>query len=107
MTDTPTTKARLFDADRSDRVIELDANAVASVKDRQLLWIDTSLGGETPDHEQFLDLLPFDSDAVERMWASAPAPRLTIHGDYFLARLVVLRHEGCLLYTSPSPRDGL
>lgn len=90
----PETKARLFDADRSDRVIELDAKAVASVKDRQLLWIDTGLGGETPDHERFLDMLPFDRDAVERMWASAPAPRLTVHGDYFLARLVVLRHEG-------------
>lgn len=94
MTDTPETKARLFDADRSDQVIELDAGAIASIKDRQLLWVDTLLSGESPDARQILDLLPFEREAVERMWGSTPTPRLTVHGDYFLARVVVLRHAG-------------
>ena len=89
-----TTKARLFDADRSDKEIELGAKTVASVGDRQLLWVDAAVGQRSADSEALLALLPFDSDMVERMWASAPAPRLSIHGDYFLARVVVLREHG-------------
>ena len=88
------TKARLFDADRSDRAVELDAATVASIKDRQLLWVDTGVDGDSKEGGNLLDLLPFEREAVERMWASAPAPRLAIHGDYFLARVVVLREKG-------------
>jgi hypothetical protein len=36
-------KARLFDADRSDKEIDLSANTVGSVGDRQLLWVDLLL----------------------------------------------------------------
>ena len=89
----PTTKARLFDADRSDRVVELDATAVAAIEDRQLLWVDTQVDADSKEGGHLLDLLPFDKDAVKRMWAAAPSPRLTVHGHYFLARVVVLRHH--------------
>ena len=89
-----TTKARLFDADRSDKEIELSAKTVASVGDRQLLWVDAVVGNESADSEALLALLPFDTDMVQQMWASPPAPRLSVHGDYFLARVVVLREQG-------------
>ena len=87
-----TIRARLFDADRSDTEIELSAASVASVKDRQLLWVD-ALIDDRVDDAQLLALLPFDRQAVERLWASPPAPRLALHGDYFLARVVALREQ--------------
>lgn len=90
---TMTIRTRLFDADRTDREIELDAQGVASVKDRQLLWVDALISDDRIDDADLLTLLPFDGRAVARMWASPPAPRLAIHGDYFLVRVVALREE--------------
>ena len=88
-----TTKARLFDADRSDKEIELTAKTVASIGDRQLLWVDALLDGESADGKALLSVLPFDSDVVANTWASAPSPRLSVHGDYFLVRVIVLRER--------------
>jgi magnesium transporter len=88
-----TTKARLFDADRSDKEIELGPKTVRSVGDRQLLWVDALLSREPTDRHDLLALLPFDSDVVEQMWALGPAPRLSVHGDYFLARFMLLRER--------------
>lgn len=88
-----TIKARLFDADRSDREIELNAKTVRSVGDRQLLWIDARLRGDPAETHELLALLPFENAAIERMWASTSGPRLSVHGDYFLARVVVLRPQ--------------
>ena len=87
-----TTKARLFDADRSDKVIELTSKTVRSVGDRQLLWVDALLDTEADSHP-FLKWLPFDTEVVERMWAGAADPRLSMHGDYFLVRVVVLSEQ--------------
>jgi magnesium transporter len=87
----PVTKARLFDADRSDQEIELTAKTVGSVGVRQLLWVDALIGDEPADAHELLALLPFDGLAVEAMWASTSGPRLSVHGDYFLARVIALR----------------
>lgn len=83
--------ARLFDADRSDREIDFDAESVASISDRQLLWVDVERDPDIKDGPSPLDWLPFDRAAVERMWAAPLAPRLSLHGEYFLAHLLVLR----------------
>lgn len=87
------TKARLFDADRSDKEIELGSKTVAAIGDRQLLWVDAIVSADSADDHALLTWLPFDTDIVERMWASPPAPRLSVHGDFFLARVVVLRER--------------
>ena len=86
--------ARLFDADRTDREIELGPKSVETLTDRQLLWVDLEGGQEAAERSQLLTWLPFDKSAVERIWASPPTPRLSVHGDYFLARLLVLRPAG-------------
>lgn len=85
-----TMRARLFDADRSDREIELTAETVPDVGDRQLLWVDVLLDGTEAKADAVLALLPFDQAAIERMWASTSGPRLSVHGDYFLARVIAL-----------------
>ena len=86
-----TNKARLFDADRSDKEIELNATTVGSVGDRQLLWVDALLSGDPAETHKLLALLPFEDTPIERMWESTSGPLLSVHGDYFLARVVVLR----------------
>jgi magnesium transporter len=85
--------ARLFDADRADRKLELGASTFASVGDRQLLWVDLILGddGESPVP---VDWFPFPGSELDRAWTAPGGPRLTVHGDYFLARLLVLTADG-------------
>ena len=89
----PAIRARLFDADRTDEEIEPSEQAVKSIGKRQLLWIDALVAKDATEHHELLRLAPFDEAVIERMWASAPGPRLSVHGDYFLARLVFLRQE--------------
>jgi magnesium transporter len=82
--------ARLFDADRTDREVELGPKTAKSVSSRQLLWVDLIVSGDPAESSIPLEWLPFDPAELARAWSSAPTPRLTLHGDYFLARLVVL-----------------
>ena len=86
--------ARLFDADRTDQQFELSAEAVRSVGDRQLLWVDVTVADDGTDREALLTMLPFGTEEVTAQWASTSGPRLTVHGDYFLARVVVLPSKG-------------
>lgn len=87
----PVVSARLFDADRTDREVELGPTTVQGVTDHQLLWVDL-VGRDNPaKHGELLSWLPFDRSATERMWASPARPGLSVHGAYFLARLLVLR----------------
>ena len=82
--------ARLFDADRVDRVLELGPETASSVEDRQLLWVDLTLSGDPPESPIPLDWVPFPPEEITRAWSASPHPRLTVHGSYFLARLIVL-----------------
>jgi magnesium transporter len=84
------TSARLFDADRTDKEVELTLETVASLGERQLLWVDAVLTGEPTDDRRLLEMLPFGTQEASELWASTSGPRLTIHGDYFLARVVVI-----------------
>ena len=82
--------ARLFDADRTDRKFELSREAVGSIGERQLLWVDVLLTDEATDAATFLEMLPFGTEEITDQWASTSGPRLTVHGDSFLARVVVI-----------------
>jgi len=86
-------KARLFDADRSDKEVELTPAALKAVGDHQLLWIDAVLRGDASDSTDLIEMLPFDQEAVERMWESTSRPNLSIHGEYFLLRVLALRPD--------------
>lgn len=86
--------ARLFDADRTDQKFELSPEAVGSIGERQLLWVDVLLADHATDGAAFLDMLPFGTEEITEHWASTFGPRLTVHGDYFLARVVVIPPKG-------------
>lgn len=85
--------ARLFDADRTDREVVLGPTTAKSVKDRQLLWIDLTLAGEQGKSPVPPEWLPFDEADLTQAWSSPPSPRLSVHGEYFLARLVVISSD--------------
>ena len=85
--------ARLFDADRVDRQLELGPETAGAVDDRQLLWVDLTLSGDPPESPIPLDWLPFPPAEITRAWSASPQPRLTVHGSYFLARLIVPLEE--------------
>ena len=88
------TTARLFDADKADKKFELTSEAVGAIGERQLLWVDVLLGDDATDDEAFLDMLPFGREEVTEWWDSTFNPRLTVHGDYFLARVVAIPPTG-------------
>jgi magnesium transporter len=86
--------ARLFDADKTDQKFELSREAVAAVGERKLLWVDVLLGDDATDGEAFLEMLPFGREEVTEWWDSTFGPRLTVHGDYFLARVAAIPPKG-------------
>ncbi len=86
-------KARLFDADRTDREVTFDAQSVESLTDRQLLWIDLPREADAGAAADGLDWLPFDRASVEGMWATPQVPKLSLHGAYFLAHLLVVQGD--------------
>jgi magnesium transporter len=87
-------EARLFDADRTDRKVTFDAKSVESLTDRQLLWIDLPREADAGAAADGLDWLPFERANVERMWAAPLAPKLSLHGEYFLAHLLIVQADG-------------
>jgi Mg2+ and Co2+ transporter CorA len=87
-------RARLFDADRADREVTFDAHSVEELTDRQMLWIDLPREADAGAAADGLDWLPFDRATVESMWAVPHVPKLSLHGEYFLAHLLVVQAEG-------------
>jgi magnesium transporter len=86
----PPHEARLFDADRTDRSVELTATTAAEVRDRQLLWIDIRDDAESEAVGALLRLLPIDGEAAQRFWSSTLQPRLRLSGTYFQLRVLAI-----------------
>ncbi len=86
----PPYEARLFDADRTDRSVELTAGTAAAIKDRQLLWVDVrdEVGSEAVG--ALLALLPIDAEAARRFWNAANEPRLRLTGTDFQLRVLAM-----------------
>jgi magnesium transporter len=86
----PPYEARLFDADRTDRSMELTSGTAAAIKDRQLLWVDVrdEVGSEAVGG--LLALLPIDAEAARRFWDAAKEPRLRLTGKDFQLRVLAM-----------------
>src|SRR5688500_6546212 len=74
--------AFLYDAEGSDREVELTADAVASLDEQNLLWIDVGLG-EQDDLEVVAEVLKLDPTSLERMRRDNVRPRLDSYGTYY------------------------
>jgi Mg2+ and Co2+ transporter CorA len=90
----PPYEARLFDADRTDRSVELTAGTAAAIKDRQLLWIDVHDEAGSEAVGALLALLPLDADAARRFWNVAQQPRLRLTGTDFQLRVLATNTSG-------------
>ena len=80
-------RVRLFDSDRTDEDLELEAALSRKIGDRQLLWIDVEGPVSTRVDEEIaarLELKPSTRQAL--LEADQPA-RIALHGPYFHVRV--------------------
>ena len=77
--------AVLFDADGSDREVDVDTIDLASLSERQLLWIDQQ--GSPP--EAMLRQLGLEA-ALSALRDNGGRPSLQNFGDWFLLRVVAV-----------------
>ena len=87
-------RVRLFDSDRTDQALELEAALQRRISDRQLLWIDVE-GVPDGDVEaaiaKRMKLTPATRHALER---PVQAARMALHGSYFHVRVATgVDHE--------------
>jgi magnesium transporter len=80
-------RARRFDADRSDEVLELDDALAKSPSERQLLWIDIT--GPMPEGlvARLTEAFSLDDTTAEALDAAGSEPVLTVHGSYLHVRV--------------------
>lgn len=83
----PVTRAVLFDADGDDQEVEPDAVDLATLSERQLLWIDQQ-GEPSPELLRALGL----TSALRVLEDGGDRPRVQNFGDWFLLRVIAV---GC------------
>lgn len=74
--------AYLYDAEGEDREVELTAEAIASLGDQNLLWIDLDVRDDG-EVAAVAALLGLDPTSVDRLRNDAARPRLDNYGVYF------------------------
>jgi magnesium transporter len=81
-------QAFLYDADGSDREVDLDALSIKSIGENQLLWID--LDGDTRDQISQLDVkLPITTDMIRRLVDEERPNHLDNYGNIFAFRVEI------------------
>ena len=75
-------RARRFDADRNDEIVDLDAALAKKLSERQLLWID--IAGPMPEGlvERLTDAFGLDSSTADALRHPGTDPSLAVHGSY-------------------------
>jgi len=94
-------RAMLFDADGGDRPLAEDEVARVELSERRLLWIDleeAEPGGADALLSSLVDTLGLGAGAMELLRERGDAVRLQNVGDWFLAQVVAVEHEGRLRF---------
>jgi magnesium transporter len=86
----PPARARLFDADGADRVVEVDPSKLARPGERQLLWVDIDRS-MVEGLAAVTDLLELDADDLERIRADSGRALMTRRNDRFYLTLEELQ----------------
>jgi Mg2+ and Co2+ transporter CorA len=80
-------RIRMFDADRTDRVLDLAAALKTKPSERQLLWIDV-LGELDPETARaVVDGFDFDRGTERQMARPRSGPAVELHGEHFHVRV--------------------
>ena len=94
-------RAILFDADGDDRPLAAAEIGRTQLGERQLLWIDIeedTTGGADALLESLASTLQLGDAAMEILRERGDAVRLQNVGDWFLAQVVAVEHEGGLRF---------
>jgi magnesium transporter len=85
-------RAVLYDADGSDREVEIDGVRPADLKAHQLLWVDVEVDGNAaiPEIWEWLGLEPAD---MEKAVGPVDRPRLDAFDDFFRVSVIVVDAE--------------
>jgi len=75
-------RAFLYDSEEEDKEVELTAEGVASLTERQLLWIDLS-SFDDRELRRVSGILCLAEEAADNLQQQLRRPRLDIYGDYF------------------------
>jgi magnesium transporter len=80
-------RARLFDSDRTDKLLGFDEALKARVSSRQLLWIDVE-GDLDEEHRRALaERFELEPDTVRALADSENQPHVELHGEHFHLRV--------------------
>jgi magnesium transporter len=92
LTSTEGVRAVLYDADGTDREVEIDGLRPADLKAHQLLWVDVEADGDDaiPEIWEWLGLEP---DDMERAVGPVDRPRLDAFDDFFRVTVIVVDAE--------------
>jgi Mg2+ and Co2+ transporter CorA len=94
-------RALLFDADGDDRALEPAQIDGTRVGERQLLWVDVEdddAGGADALLPDLVQRLGLGEDALAILRERGSTTRLQNVGDWFLAQVVAVEHEGQLRF---------
>ena len=80
-------RARLFDADRTDRVLAFDEALKARFGSRQLLWIDIDGELDKKQRDALADRFELEVDTEGALGAQRQGPSLELHGSHFHLRI--------------------
>jgi magnesium transporter len=89
---TEAVRAVLFDADGSDREIELESAALERVGKQQLLWVDVAAAGGEVEGGPW-NSLGLDAAEVERALQPGERPRLETFDDFFHLTVFVIEER--------------
>ena len=92
----PGIRARLFDADESDRLIELDALFDVNPTERQLLWIDATGEVDAQTSRRLAEHFDLQQHTALDLQRTDEEPSVALHRDYLHVRVAA----------EPDPRDA-
>lgn len=95
-----TVTVRLFDADRSDRTLELEDALAGEIGERQLLWIDVEGRLDESRAAAIAERLALKPRTRRHLEEPGDTPHISLHGSYFHVRVATEADEG----PSESPR---
>ena len=80
-------RARLFDSDRTDRLLGFEDALKARVTARQLLWIDVEGDLDEPHRRALAKRFELEPDTTEALADPGGGPNLELHGRHFRVRI--------------------
>jgi len=85
--ESPAVRIRMFDADRTDRALELEAAMTTQPSDRQLLWIDVAGELEPETARALMERFDFDRGTERALARERRGPAVELHGEHFHVRV--------------------